>query len=145
MKMKENYFSLIRGEFMEIGRYIKASIGGFIGGILFALPWLLIISFSPISIPFLAFLIATGVDQGYRKLKGRVNRQLPKFIIGITALILILVYFIYFPILFGSIKNIFILSYWKSMIKEIIISLICAIVGIYKKIEDILFEIGLRY
>ena len=31
------------------------------------------------------------------------------------------------------------------MLRETIISLIFAIVGIYKTVEDVLFEIGLRY
>ena len=130
---------------MEISRYIKASIGGVLGGMLFALPWLLIITFSSISLPFLSFLIAVGVNRGYRLFKGRVNKKLPHFIIGISAFILILIYFLYFPLIFGGLHNVIEISYWKMMIRETIISLVCAIVGIYKVVEDILFEIGLRY
>ena len=130
---------------METTRYIKASIGGLIGGIIFSLPWLLIVSFSPISLPFLAFLIAPGVNQGYRKLKGRVNKQLPKSIGVISDFILVIIYFVYFPVLFGSLSDVLTISYWKMMMRETIISLVCAIVGIYKTVEDILFEIGLRY
>ena len=95
--------------------------------------------------PFLAFLIATGVSQGYRKFKGRVNKKLANFVIGISAVILILIYFIYFPLLYGGLSNVFDISYWQMMIREIIISLVSAIVGIYKVYEDILYEIGLRY
>ena len=130
---------------MEIGRYIKDSIGGVLGGIIFALPWLLIITFSSISLPFFSFLIATGVNKGYRLLKGRVNKKLPRFIIGISAFILVLIYFLYFPLIFGGLHNILEMSYWKMMMREMIISLVCAVVGIYKVVEDILFEIGLRY
>ena len=130
---------------MEIGRYIKASVGGFIGGILFTLPWLLILTFSPISLPFLSFLIPTGVNQGYRKLKGRVNKKLIKFIIGLSILIMILIYFLYFPLLHGGLHNIVDLAYWKMMAKEIAISLVAIIAGTYKVVEDILYEIGLRY
>ncbi len=130
---------------METGRYVKATIGGVVGGILFALPWLLIITFSSISLPFLSFLIATGVDQGYRKLKGRVNKNLTRFVIGISSFILVIIYFIYFPMLYGGLGNILELAYWQMMAREIIISLVCAIVGIYKEVEDILYEIGLRY
>ena len=130
---------------METGRYVKATIGGVVGGILFALPWLLIITFSSISLPFLSFLIATGVNQGYRKLKGRVNKNLTRFVIGISSFILVIIYFIYFPMLYGGLGNILELAYWQMMAREIIISLVCAIVGIYKEVEDILYEIGLRY
>jgi len=128
---------------METSRYIKASLGGIIGGILFSLPWLLIYTFSPISLPFFAFLIPTGVDQGYRKLKGRVNRKLTKFIIGISVFVFLLIYLVYFPLILGS--NIFNFAYWQSMLKELIISLVSLIAGIYKVNEDILYEIGLRY
>ena len=130
---------------MESVRYIKASIGGLIGGIIFALPWLLLAAFSPISIPLLAFLIAPGVNKGYRILKGRVNKKLPTIVIVISVLILLLIYLIFFPLLFGSLSDIFEISYWKMMLRETIISLACAIMGIYKTVEDILFEIGLRY
>ena len=130
---------------MEKIRCIKALIGGFLGGLLFTLPWLLIFLFSPISLPFLAFLIAPGVNKGYRKFKGRVNKKLPRFIIGISVFILIGVYFLLLPISSGSIKNILEVSYWQAMLRETIISLVCAIVGIYKTVEDILYEIGLRY
>ncbi len=130
---------------METKRYVIATIGGILGGILFALPWLLIITFSPISLPFLSFLIATGVNQGYRKFKGRVNKNLTKFVIGISVFILILVYFVYFPLLYGGFYNIFEVSYWQGLIREIIISLLSAIVGIYRVVEEILYEIGLRY
>ena len=130
---------------MEIKRYTIASLGGLIGGLLFALPWLLIITFSSISLPFLAFLIAPGVNKWYRLFKGRVNKNLTKFVIGISILVLILIYFIYFPMLFGGLSNLLEISYWQSMIREIIISLVSAIVGIYKTVEDVLYEIGLRY
>jgi len=130
---------------METTRYIKASIGGLLGGILFSLPWLLIEFFSPISIPFFAFLIAPGVNKGYRKFKGRVNKQLPKFIVGISVLVLILIYFVIFPLTTGSLSSVLAVGYWQVMMRGTIISLVCAIVGIYKTVEDILFEIGLRY
>ncbi len=130
---------------METKRYIIASIGGLIGGILFSLPWLLIFTFSSISLPFLAFLIAPGVNKWYRLFKGRVNKKLLKFVIVISSLVLVLIYFLYFPLLYGSISNVIELSYWKMMIREVIISLISAIVGIYKTVEDIEYEIGLRY
>ena len=130
---------------METGRYIKASIGGVIGGLLFSLPWLLILTFSPISLSFLSFLIPSGVNQGYRKLNGRVNKKLIKFVIGISVFIMLLIYFIYFPLLNGGLQNIINLSYWKMMAREIIISLVAMIAGAYKVVEDILYEIGLRY
>ena len=130
---------------METARYIKASIGGFLGGILFSLPWLLLHFFSPITLPFLAFLIAIGVNKGYRKFNGRVNKKLPKFIIGLSILILVLIYFIIFPLEYGSLKSVLDIAYWKIIMRETIISLVCAIAGIYKTVEDILYEIGLRY
>lgn len=130
---------------MELKRYVIASLGGLIGGILFSLPWILIYTFSPISLPFFAFLIAPGINKWYRIFKGRVNKMLPKFIIGISIFILILIYFLYFPILNGGLSNVLNISYWQLMMRETIISLICAIIGIYKTVEDILYEIGLRY
>ena len=130
---------------MEIKRYMIATLGGLLGGILFSLPWLLLEFFSPITFPFLAFLIAPGINKGYRKLKGRVNKQLPKFIVGISVFILIIIYFLIFPIANGSLANVLEVSYWKVMLRSTIISLLSAIVGIYKTVEDILYEIGLRY
>ncbi len=130
---------------MEIVRYCKATLGGFLGGVIFSLPWVLLVIFSPINFPLLSFLIAPGVNKGYRFMKGRVNRELPKFIIGISVFILLIIYFVVFPCYYDSLIAIFRASYWKMVLRNTIISLVCAIVGIYKTVEDILYEIGLRY
>ena len=130
---------------METKRYIKATIGGFLGGALLSLPWILVLIFAPIRIPFLAFFIAFGVDRGYRLFKGRVNQKMPKFVIGISIFVLVLIYFVIFPLLFGSLENVLDPLYWKVMLRETIISLVFAGFGIYKTVLDILHEIGLRY
>ena len=130
---------------MEIRRYIKAAFGGLIGGMIFALPWILVFAFSPIHLPFLAFLIGPGINKGYRLFKGRVNRKLPKIIVAVSIFILVLIYFLIFPLITGTLSSILSATYWKSMLRGTIISLIFAIVGIYKTVEDVLFEIGLRY
>lgn len=130
---------------MEIKRYSLAITGGLLGGILIIVAIVLMSLYSPINFPLISFFLAPFINKGYRLFKGRVNKKLPKIIIIISIILLILLYFIVFPLIEGSLNYVLDLNYWKTYLREIILSLVGAIIGIYKTYEDILYEIGLRY
>ena len=71
---------------METKRYLLACLGGFVGGLIASLPWLTLYTMGGLIVAVLAFLIAPGVNYGYRKLQGRVNRKLPTTIIVSSTL-----------------------------------------------------------
>lgn len=141
---------------METKRYIIACLGGVLGGVIASIPWLVLYMFGGLIVSALAVLIAPGVNYGYRKLKGRVNRKLPIIIIGISLFILVLINLLILPIYYCvrvelavNIKNIlnFITSavYWQSLFRELIISTVFAIVGTIKVVNDIKYEVGINY
>ena len=66
---------------METKRYILAILGGILGGLIASIPWLCLLIFGSVSLSILAFLIPMGVNYGYRKCKGRVNKKLPNITI----------------------------------------------------------------
>ncbi len=141
---------------MEGMRYFKACLGGLLGGVVAALPWLILYMFGGYIVSILAFLIALGVNYGYRKFKGRVNRKLPMIIIIISVFILILIDLVIVPIYFlisskiavsfESIINLILSEfYWKTMLRELAISTVFVAAGIFKTVNDIKHEIGLYY
>ena len=130
---------------VEFKRYSLAIIGGFLSGSLVLAVIVLMRLYSPIDFPLVSFFLAPLVNKGYRLFKGRVNKKLPKIIIVVSVILLIVLYFIIFPLVEGSLKYILEPTYWKKYARGIILSLVGAIVGIYKTYEDILYEIGLRY
>ena len=66
----------------------KGIIGGVIGGLVAALPWLIIYVYLNWLFSIAALPIALGVNYGYRKLGGEVNKKLP-FIIGILSVVIV--------------------------------------------------------
>ena len=66
----------------------KGIIGGVIGGLVAALPWLIIYVYLNWLFSIAALPIALGVNYGYRKLGGEVNKKLP-FIIGILSVAIV--------------------------------------------------------
>ena len=50
---------------MEIKRYLIACLGGFLGGLIASLPWLVLYTMGGLIVSLLAFLIAPGVNYGY--------------------------------------------------------------------------------
>ena len=137
---------------METKRYVFACLGGLLGGLLASLPWLVLYTMGGLIVSALAFLIAPGVNYGYRKLKGRVNRKLPTIIIAISIVVLLLIDLLILPAYFSCSLNISTIinliltkSYWQLMVRELVISTVFAVAGIFKVVNDIKYEIGINY
>lgn len=137
---------------METKRYLLACLGGFIGGLIASLPWLTLYTMGGLIVAVLAFLIAPGVNYGYRKLKGRVNRKLPTTIIVISVIVLAVIDLLILPAYFSKTLNlniifnlVFTKAYWQIMLRELIISTVFAVAGIFKVVKDIKYEIGINY
>lgn len=137
---------------METKRYLLACLGGFVGGLIASLPWLTLYTMGGLIVAVLAFLIAPGVNYGYRKLKGRVNRKLPTTIIVISVIVLVVIDLLILPAYFSKTLNlniifnlVFTKAYWQIMLRELIISTVFAVAGIFKVVNDIKYEIGINY
>ena len=137
---------------METKRYLLACLGGFVGGLIASLPWLTLYTMGGLIVAVLAFLIAPGVNYGYRKLKGRVNRKLPTTIIVISVIVLAVIDLLILPAYFSKTLNlniifnlVFTKAYWQIMLRELIISTVFAVADIFKVVNDIKYEIGINY
>lgn len=137
---------------METKRYLLACLGGFVSGLIASLPWLTLYTMGGLIVAVLAFLIAPGVNYGYRKLKGRVNRKLPTTIIVISVIVLAVIDLLILPAYFSKTLNlniifnlVFTKAYWQIMLRELIISTVFAVAGIFKVVNDIKYEIGINY
>lgn len=141
---------------METKRYILAILGGILGGLIASIPWLCLLIFGSVSLSILAFLIPMGVNYGYRKCKGRVNKKLPNITIFTSIIVFLIIILLVLPIWelvllelpisFKTIKEtIFSTSYWRDFGRIIIIAFVFLISGVIKTVNDIKHEIGLYY
>jgi hypothetical protein len=77
-----------------MGKYINGLIGGFIGGLIASIPWILLYVYGGFMISILAGIIAAGVNYGYRLFSGPVDSNLPK-IIKIMSLLIVFIVTLY--------------------------------------------------
>ena len=129
----------------------KGIIGGVIGGLVAALPWLIIYVYLNWLFSIAALPIALGVNYGYRKLGGEVNKKLP-FIIGILSvaivcfvtLVIVPIVLIYREI--GVIDfYMFTRAYQSSafvsaILKDLLVGIIFTCLGIYGVIKSTWLE-----
>lgn len=137
---------------METKRYVLACLGGLVGGLIASLPWLVLYLMGGLILSALAFLIAPGVNYGYRKLKGRVNRKMPMTVTIISIVVLLIIDLVILPAYYCKTLNLitifnFITTkvYWQLVVRELIISTVFAVAGIFKIVNDIKYEIGINY
>ena len=80
-------------------KYVKGIIGGLIGGLIASIPWILLYVYGNFIFSLLAMVIAMGVNFGYRKFGGKVDKKLPIFISVISIVTIVFVTLIVIPIL----------------------------------------------
>ena len=127
---------------------ILALLGAVIGGLVAAIPWILVYVFGNMIFSALAALIAIGALFGYKLFKGTYFKQLSIIISLISVLIVTLVTLVIIPLIelyradyVVSFENLSILytfdSFKSSIIKDYVISLIFTFLGISGVIKNI--------
>ena len=79
-------------------KYLRGIVGGVIFGLLASIPWILLYVYGSFMIAYLAMPIAFGVEFGYKKFGGIVDKKLPTFITVLSLLIMVLVNLLIIPI-----------------------------------------------
>ncbi len=130
--------------------YVKGIIGGILGGLVASIPWILIYIYGNMILSVLAFIIAFGVNYGYRLLKGKVDKHLPLIITITSIAIVVVVTTVIIPLLllqkegyYANFYNLQLLysdsTYVTAVLKDLVISVIftfLGISGIVRQIKD---------
>ena len=130
--------------------YVKGIIGGILGGLVASIPWILIYIYGNMILSVLAFIIAFGVNYGYRLLKGKVDKHLPLIITITSIAIVVVVTTVIIPLLllqkegyYANFYNLQLLysdsTYVRAVLKDLVISVIftfLGISGIVRQIKD---------
>lgn len=76
--------------------YTKGIVGAFIGGLIAAIPWILLYIYCGMMCSYFAFIIGIGALKGYQY-KGLTDRKLPKIIMTVSIIIITIVTFLIIP------------------------------------------------
>lgn len=120
--------------------YITGIIGAIIGGLVAAIPWILAYVYGGMMLSILAALIAAGEFYGYKILKGKINKHLPKIIMILAIIIVTIATLVIIPGLLiqkeginVSLANIQRLyqneEFATAIMKDFVISIIFTILG----------------
>jgi len=112
-----------------------------LGGLIGALPWVLMYVYGGMILAILSILIAFGALKGYQLAKGPVDKSLPWLIGGITILMVVFATLVIIPCLLLqkeglsiSITNLEVLynhdEFMKALMGDLVISIMFAILGI---------------
>lgn len=124
-----------------MNNYIKGIVGGFLGGLVASIPWIIIYIYGSMLLSILAGVIGYGVYYGYNKFNGRVDRNLPMIITVISLLVVVLVNSVIIPMILlfqtgyqASFENLMLLysnvSFCGIIVKDLVVSIIFTFIGI---------------
>lgn len=133
-------------------RYLRGIIGGLIFGFFASIPWILLYVYGNFMIAYLAMPIAFGVEFGYKKFGGTVDKKLPVFITVFSLLIMILVNLLVIPIFllykegYPANHHYLVLlyenGYLGNITLDLIISVIFTFIGISTVVNKAKDEVG---
>lgn len=132
----------------EIKDYGKGILGGFIGGCIATIPWILTYVYANRILAILSVVVALGVLKGYQVFKGKIDEKLPIFIAILSVLSITLATFFAIPILLFIKENIpfhistikYLLSnneFISALVKDYIVSLLFTFLGISGILKNI--------
>lgn len=81
------------------GNYLTGIIGAIIGGLIGAVPWILVYIYGNMMVALLAILIAGGAYYGYKLCKGKITKKLPIIITIISLIIVAIVSLVIIPVI----------------------------------------------
>lgn len=128
--------------------YILGIIGGFIGGILASIPWILLYIYGNMMFSLLAVFIAMGALYGYKLLKGKVDEKLPIIITILSLLSVTVVTLVIIPLLLlskngleASFDNLMWLyensEFTSAIIRDYVVSFVFTLLGIHGVITQL--------
>lgn len=131
----------------------RGLIGAILGGLIASIPWILMYVYGNMILSYLAFIIAFGVNYGYRLLGGKVDERLPIIITVTSVLIVVAVTTVIIPLLLlqkegypANFSNLKLLyessSYVSSVVKDLIISVLFTFLGISGIVRQIKEEVS---
>lgn len=130
----------MENESKKTTNYITGIIGATIGGLIAAIPWILIYIYGNMLLSLLAAIIAVGEFYGYKICKGKINNKLPIIIMILAIIIVTVVTFLILPTMMlikqnvpvsiETITNLYSYSEFTSaMTTDYIVSIIFTILG----------------
>lgn len=134
-------------------KYINGIIGGFIGGLIATIPWILMYVYGNMILSLLAIIIAMGVLKGYQIAKGKIDNKLPIIVTTLSILSVTLATFIIIPIFLMIKEDINInmdnflyiydnSSFVSAIIRDYVVSLLFTFLGISGVIANIKKQIN---
>lgn len=134
--------------------YIKGIVGGIVCGMVAAIPWVVVYIYGNMLLSLLAIPIAIGVDFGYRKFKGQIDKKLPMIITVTTILIIVILCLVVIPLVLMTSWDGWTIS-WDNLVylyqddtfragilKDLMISILFAFLGIGGVINKIKSEVN---
>ena len=125
----------------EKKHYFLGIIGGFIGGMIASIPWILMYIYGNMMFSMLAIFIAMGAFHGYRICKGTIDNKLPMIITVLSLLSITVATLVIIPMALlakngydATFENLKILYEYESFVeaitKDYIIAFIFTLLGI---------------
>ena len=132
---------------------VKGIIGGLIGGLIAAIPWLILYVYMSWLLSAAAIPIAMGVNFGYRKFGGDVDKKLPFIVAILSILIVCFITLVVMPMLLvhrniGAFDFVTLARFYQSssfvgdLIKDLIISIIFTGLGIAGVVGTVWAEVS---
>ena len=123
------------------GNYITGIIGAIIGGLIGAVPWILVYIYGNMMVALLAILIAGGAYYGYKICKGKITKKVTIIITIISIIIVALVSLLIIPVILihteGMNTNLATIQYLyqdeeftSAIIRDTLIAIIFTAVGV---------------
>ena len=134
------------------GSYITGIIGAILGGLIGAIPWVLVYIEGNMIVSLLAMIISLGALKGYKIFKGKIAKPMKTIVVIISLLIVIFSNLVIIPS-WLAVKNDFTIEYMyeneeikSAILRDLAVSVLFAILGISLAITNInktLMENGL--
>ena len=122
------------------GSFLLGIIGALLGGIIGAIPWILMYIYGNMMLSILAVVIAAGTFYGYKLFNGKISKVLPIVIMVVSVLVVALATFVFIPMFYlhseglaisiSSIKSLYMNSeFLNGILKDAGIAVIFTLLG----------------
>ena len=134
-------------------KYLLGILGGLLGGLIGAIPWVLVYVYANFMFSMLAIIVALGVNFGYRKFGGPVDKKAPFIIAGLSLLSVTIATLVVIPALLGYnelgymnmevFKALYTIpEFVSALMGDYVISIAFTVLGIWGTISNLKKEVG---